>query len=64
MYDYDELRRAWLKFLNEFDLDTFAGPGLVLPGKMLDSIDYKLHHWPGMALLITFRYTSILRVNI
>jgi len=47
MYDYDELRRAWLKFLNDFELDTFAGPGLVLPGKMLDSIDYKLHHWPG-----------------
>jgi uroporphyrinogen-III decarboxylase len=47
MYDYDELRRAWLKFLNDFELDTFVGPGLVLPGKMLDSIDYKLHHWPG-----------------
>jgi uroporphyrinogen-III decarboxylase len=50
MYDYDELRRAWLKFLNDFELDTFAGPGLVLPGKMLDSIDYKLHHWPGHGL--------------
>jgi uroporphyrinogen-III decarboxylase len=50
MYNYDELRRAWLKFLNDFELDTFAGPGLVLPGKMLDSIDYKLHHWPGHGL--------------
>ena len=50
MYDYDELRRAWLKFLKDFELDTFAGPGLVLPGKMLDSIDYKLHHWPGHGL--------------
>ena len=50
MYDYDELRRAWLKFLIDFDLDTFAGPGLVLPGKMLDSIDYKLHYWPGHGL--------------
>src|SRR4030043_763894 len=47
MYNYDELRRAWLKFLLDFDLDTFAGPGLVLPGKMLDNIDYKLHYWPG-----------------
>jgi uroporphyrinogen-III decarboxylase len=50
MYDYDELRRAWLKFLNDFELDTFGGPGLVLPGRMLDRIDYKLHHWPGHGL--------------
>lgn len=50
MYDYNELRRAWLKFLNDFELDTFAVPGLVLPGKMLDSIDYKLHYWPGHGL--------------
>jgi uroporphyrinogen-III decarboxylase len=50
MYDYDELKRAWLKFLNDFEMDTFAGPGLVLPGKMLDSIDYKLHLWPGHGL--------------
>jgi len=50
MYDYDELRRAWLKFLLDFDLAAFAGPGLVLPGKMLDSIDYKLHYWPGHGL--------------
>jgi uroporphyrinogen-III decarboxylase len=50
MYDYGELKRAWLKFLNDFEMDTFNGPGLVLPGKMLDSIDYKLHHWPGHGL--------------
>jgi uroporphyrinogen-III decarboxylase len=50
MYDYDELRRSWLKFLNDFELDTFGGPGLVLPGRMLDRIDYKLHHWPGHGL--------------
>ncbi len=50
MYDYDELKRAWLKFLNDFEMDTFVGPGLVLPGKMLDSIDYKLHLWPGHGL--------------
>jgi uroporphyrinogen-III decarboxylase len=50
MYDYDELRRSWLKFLNDFEMDTFGGPGLVLPGRMLDRIDYKLHHWPGHGL--------------
>jgi uroporphyrinogen-III decarboxylase len=50
MYDYDELKRAWLQFLNDFEMDMFAGPGFVLPGKVLDSIDYKFHHWPGHGL--------------
>jgi uroporphyrinogen-III decarboxylase len=51
MYDYDELKRAWLKFFNDFEeMDTFDGPGFVLPGKVLDSIDYKLHLWPGQGL--------------
>jgi uroporphyrinogen-III decarboxylase len=59
MYDYDELRRAWLKFLNEFDMDTYIGPNLVYPGKVLDSIDYKLHYWPGHGLpddMSTYQY--------
>ena len=50
MYDYDELKRAWLKFFNDFEMDAFGGPGFVLPGKVLDSIDYKLHLWPGHGL--------------
>ena len=50
MYDYDELIRAWRKFLHEFDMDTFGGPGLVLPGKVLDSTDFKLFAWPGHGL--------------
>ncbi|MCJ7813187.1 hypothetical protein MUP95_07730 [bacterium] len=24
MYDYNELKRAWLKFLNDFEMDTFG----------------------------------------
>jgi hypothetical protein len=50
MYDYAELKRAWLKFLNEFDADTFMGPGLVPPGRALDITDYKLYRWPGHGL--------------
>jgi len=50
MYDYDELRRAWLKFLSDFEMDAFPGPGLVYPGKVLESIDYRFHHWPGHGL--------------
>jgi uroporphyrinogen-III decarboxylase len=50
MYDYDEMKRVWLRFLHEFDHDTFGGPGLVFPGRVLDTIDFKLHVWPGHGL--------------
>ncbi|MCJ7605834.1 MAG: hypothetical protein MUO19_07375 [Dehalococcoidales bacterium] len=50
MYDYDELRRAWLHFIREFDMDSFNSPSLVFPGKVLDMIDYKLQKWPGRGL--------------
>jgi hypothetical protein len=50
MNDYDKLRRAWLKFLNDFELDTFSGPGFVHPAKALDMLDYRLHRWPGHGL--------------
>jgi hypothetical protein len=50
MYDYAELKRAWLKFLNEFDADTFLSPGMVPPGRALDAVDYKLYRWPGHGL--------------
>ncbi|MCJ7605833.1 MAG: hypothetical protein MUO19_07370 [Dehalococcoidales bacterium] len=50
MYDYEELKRAWLKFLTEFDMDTFMGPALVPPGRALEAVDYKLYKWPGHGL--------------
>jgi hypothetical protein len=50
MYDYDELRRAWLKFMREFDMDSFNAPSLVFPGRVLDMIDYRIMKWPGRGL--------------
>jgi len=50
MYDYDELKRAWLKFLHDFDMDSFIPPSLVFPGKVLEMIDYKIQKWPGHGL--------------
>jgi hypothetical protein len=51
MYDYDILKKSWLKFMNEFgDMDSFGGPGLVFPGRVVDMIDYKLMKWPGHGL--------------
>jgi hypothetical protein len=50
MYDYDELRRAWLKVLHDFDMDTYSAPGIVLPGKAFEIVDYKMYKWPSHGL--------------
>jgi uroporphyrinogen-III decarboxylase len=48
MYDYDELRRTWIKFMDDFgDMDTFMGPGLVPSGRILETLDTKTMMWPG-----------------
>jgi len=50
MYDYDELKRAWLLFLHDFEMDSFLPPSLVFPGKVLEILDYKVQKWPGHGL--------------
>jgi len=50
IYDYDELRRAWLKYLHEFDTDAFHAPGNVFPGEVLAGLDFRLYRWPGHGL--------------
>jgi uroporphyrinogen-III decarboxylase len=50
MYDYEKLKKAYLKFIDEFDMDTYTGPSLIFPGKALDMTDHRLHKWPGHGL--------------
>jgi hypothetical protein len=51
MYDYEELKRTWRKFLHDFnDADVFSGPGLVPSGKALEAVDYHLYKWPGRGI--------------
>jgi uroporphyrinogen-III decarboxylase len=50
IYNYGELRRAWLKYLSEFEMDAYQGPGGILPGKVLENLDFKLYQWPGHGL--------------
>ena len=50
MYDYDKLAEAWMKFTHDFEPDSFSGPGLVYPGRVLEIIGHKLHKWPGHGL--------------
>ena len=50
MYDYDELARAWLKYLDDFEVDTFASPGVVPPARAMEIIDSRMTCWPGHGL--------------
>lgn len=50
MYDYEKLKKAYIKFVDEFDMDTYTGPSLVFPGKALELTDHRLHKWPGHGL--------------
>jgi uroporphyrinogen-III decarboxylase len=51
MYDYDELKRSWLQFMDEFgDMDTFMGPGLIPSGRLMEALDVKIMQWPGHGL--------------
>jgi uroporphyrinogen-III decarboxylase len=50
MYNYKELRRAWMKFIHDFDMDTFRGPGLIHPARAFEIMDHRLYKWPGHGL--------------
>lgn len=52
MYDYDALRQAYLKFMKDFDgdMDTFMGPMLTFPGRVLELLDIRTYNWPGRGL--------------
>lgn len=50
MYDYDELKKSWIKFMRDFEMDSFSGPGLVHSGKVMEIMDYQYMSWPGHGL--------------
>ena len=47
MYDYDILTHAWEKYCRDFDPDVFSSHNTVVPGSVLDILDYKPYQWPG-----------------
>jgi len=50
IYDYEELRRAWFKFIHEFDMDTYSSPGTILAGRVFENLDFRQYRWPGYGL--------------
>ncbi len=51
MYEYDKAVEACKKFNEEFseELEYFAVPW-IMPGKIMEMLDYKLYSWPGRRL--------------
>ena len=47
MYDYEALTGAWEKFCNDLTPDAYNAPTTVVPGRILDILDFKLGLWPG-----------------
>ena len=47
MYDYDILNQAWEKYCQDFTPDAYNAPTTIVPGKLLDILDFKLCKWPG-----------------
>jgi uroporphyrinogen-III decarboxylase len=52
MHDYARCKAAYEEFNRKFaaDLDVFASPARLLPGKVLDMLDYKMYVWAGHGL--------------
>jgi len=59
MYDYDILTRAWQKYCDDFTPDAYNAPTTVVPGKVLDILDFKLFKWPGRGVSVKHEYQYV-----
>lgn len=50
MYDYEEMRLAWQKFLDDFGGDTFSSPRGISSGQVSEILGSKTSKWPGYGL--------------
>ena len=59
MYDYDILTRAWEQYCHDFTPDAYNAPTTVVPGKVLDILDFKLYRWPGRGVSEKHEYQYV-----
>jgi len=59
MYDADKLTSAMMNYLTEFDPDFYGSPIIIINGKALEILDYKLYKWPGYNLPDNYVYQCI-----
>jgi hypothetical protein len=59
MYDYDVLTQAWIKYCKDFTPDAYNAPTTIVPGKVLDILDFKLCRWPGHGVSKQLEYQYV-----
>jgi len=59
MYDYDLLAQAWEKYCNDFTPDAYNAPTSIVPGRVLDMLDFKLCMWPGHGVAKQHEYQYV-----
>jgi hypothetical protein len=59
MYDYDILTRAWEQYCHDFTPDAYNAPTTVVPGKVLEILDFKLYRWPGRGVSKKHEYQYV-----
>lgn len=47
MYDYETLMQAWIQYHDDYAPDAYNGPTNIVPGSVLDILDFRLYQWPG-----------------
>jgi hypothetical protein len=47
MYDYQALKKAWQRYHFDLEPDAYNAPTTIVPGKVLDMLDFTLYQWPG-----------------
>lgn len=50
MYDSEQMREAWQKFLDDFGGDVFSSPRGLTPGRVSEILGNKTSRWPGHGL--------------
>ena len=63
MYDPELMKRVWLKFVDEFDSDTFDGT-LFFQAQVNDLLEAKRRNGPAMACPMTLIPTSTSKASI
>ena len=61
MYDLDKLEQMYLRVTREFEPDLAQSPfGIIIPGSLLDLIDYQQMLWPGgrLAANVPFQFVE------
>ncbi|UCH22349.1 MAG: uroporphyrinogen decarboxylase [Deltaproteobacteria bacterium] len=59
MYDYDVLTQAWITYCKDFTPDAYNAPTTIVPGRVLDILDFKLCRWPGHGVSKQLEYQYV-----